>query len=655
MPTLKMGQETSILQLHFPKVVNVTDGKWHRIDVRIKAEEVHFMLDRCNSAVIYEAEGVGKKLLTEDRSSCEVTGLIQQDKRLWNTHPVLQLGGIKESTAHSYLHLPHKHFKGCLRNIILDKQLYDLEAPLESRNSLPGCFNNDMSCETTDWSSPPCELGTRCTGDSYLSNCACSPSHKGPECGRDVKEYFFQRDSFLHLLFPHALHNQRIFFQTLLRTRDANGIILSLTSLDKTEYIHLKVVDGLLTVSYNIGDGDFVIQLPGHRIDSGEWNMMILERMQNEFTLRLNEGGGQREITEARGMYKEIKVDPHNVILGSSKISFQGCMKDARLNNYRLPMENNTNSVVSIKSQHGVSEGCTSESCKSNPCSQPFICTDLWMMHKCSCPLGYILTDNSTGSHCIYTVCANSPCKHGTCVPRSPTEFICHCFAGYDGIKCDILHQTYDPELGFRTVFIICFCFLALTALIGGAFLWLHCRAKKKQHEGVYHVSAYNNELEDTRQNIFHYNEEGGGEEDHDAFNMTELQLSLQSSPADSLCRKTGMLNLNGPFSCNYEFCVSQKEPSQLSASKLNCSFTSGDFDRFFNDIAQDNAYIQEMLSRDSLKVYDMEGEGSPAGSLSTLASSGGDEDMVSEDMEDWGPKFGTLRKLYLYTEEDDL
>uniref|UniRef100_A0A6I8RFZ9 Cadherin domain-containing protein n=1 Tax=Xenopus tropicalis TaxID=8364 RepID=A0A6I8RFZ9_XENTR len=132
-----------------------------------------------------------------------------------------------------------------------------------------------------------------------------------------------------------------------------------------------------------------------------------------------------------------------------------------------------------------------------------------------------------------------------------------------------------------------------------------------RKNQGVYHVSAYNEELEDTRQNIFQYNEEGGGEEDQDAFNMTELQT--------------------------------------------RCSFTSGDFGQYFYDIFKDTTYLQQALSCDSLKIYDMEGDGSIASSLSTLASSGVEEDLVFEEIHDWGPKFGKLSKLYSYTEEDDL
>uniref|UniRef100_F6ZD41 Uncharacterized protein n=1 Tax=Xenopus tropicalis TaxID=8364 RepID=F6ZD41_XENTR len=550
------------------------------------------------------------------------------------------LGGVKESTPPSYRQLPYQHFKGCLRNVILNKQMYDLGVSLESINSFPGCSVKDPACSLAS----PCEVPPRCTKESGLTSCDCLPNGSGYDCEKDVNEYYFQLGSSVHYQLPHVLPTQRTYFNAMVRTRHANSIILSLTSRDRTEYIQLQVL-----ISYNIGDGDLMVQLPDHKIDTGEWNEVTMERIQNEFTLRVNQGNRQREITDAPGTYKEIKVDPNSIILGTDSshlLSFQGCMKDARLNNYRLPMENHTISAVSIINIHGVREGCLSKACKENPCSKDFICIDLWMMHK-----WYLHIENETKQGCIYTECASTPCKHGTCVAQSPTDYVCHCSNGYAGSKCDVLLQISDPGFGFSIFLTIGVCVLFV---IVGVFMWSHCNNKRK-NQGVYHVSAYNEELEDTRQNIFQYNEEGGGEEDQDAFNMTELQLSLQSSPVNTLCRTMRTRHLNSPLSCDYHTSISQEEPSQLPPSKPSCSFTSGDFGQYFYDIFKDTTYLQQALSCDSLKIYDMEGDGSIASSLSTLASSGVEEDLVFEEIHDWGPKFGKLSKLYSYTEEDDL
>lgn len=90
-----------------------------------------------------------------------------------------------------------------------------------------------------------------------------------------------------------------------------------------------KVVQGFLVVSYNLGDGDYSVSLPSYHIDNGEWHHITLERNENEFTLRLYEGGGRREILKAAGIYKEIVIDPSSLVLGNTypfnqNKSFQG-------------------------------------------------------------------------------------------------------------------------------------------------------------------------------------------------------------------------------------------------------------------------------------------------------------------------------------------
>ncbi|CAL8404572.1 unnamed protein product [Boreogadus saida] len=75
--------------------------------------------------------------------------------------------------------------------------------------------------------------------------------------------------------------------------------------------------------------------------------------------------------------------------------------------------------------------------------------------------------------------------------------------------------------------------------LLLGIFLYTRWRSYKGLKEGVYHVSAHHDGWEDIRENVLNYDEEGGGEEDQNAYDMAELQKSLQPSPAQSVqyCR----------------------------------------------------------------------------------------------------------------------
>uniref|UniRef100_A0A8B9QAR0 Cadherin domain-containing protein n=1 Tax=Apteryx owenii TaxID=8824 RepID=A0A8B9QAR0_APTOW len=123
---------------------------------------------------------------------------------------------------------------------------------------------------------------------------------------------------------------------------------------------------------------------------------------------------------------------------------------------------------------------------------------------------------------------------------------------------------------------------------------------------GVYHVPAHHEDLEDIRENILNYNEEGGGEQD-------QVRLILV------------------------------QEHTKTLATTRRASFTSGDFGRYLLDVVRGADHQPQALPHDSLQVFCPEGEGSVAGSLSTLGSSGLGEDTVCDDIKEWGPKFEKL------------
>ncbi|MED6258642.1 hypothetical protein ATANTOWER_010141 [Ataeniobius toweri] len=121
-PSLKInhGSGTLVLQL---TNVGVNDRRWHRLDVRSNSKEVRLTLDRCFSAIVMEAEGVESWVMTEDRSSCEIRGVTPNRDKYLNVSHVLQLGGVNENISYEYPQLQHKHYTGCIRNLIVDSKV----------------------------------------------------------------------------------------------------------------------------------------------------------------------------------------------------------------------------------------------------------------------------------------------------------------------------------------------------------------------------------------------------------------------------------------------------------------------------------------------------------------------------------------------------
>ncbi|XP_037102848.1 neural-cadherin [Syngnathus acus] len=716
-PSLKINHGSGTVVLQLPGNINVADRRWHRLDVRSNSKEVRFTLDRCSGAAVKEMEGLGSWLTTEDHSSCEVTATTPNTDRYLNTSQVLQVGGVNEDIPYIYPQLQHKHFTGCIRNLVVDSKLYDLSSPADSQSSSPGCQATDGSCVNMGY--PSCGRRGHCHGEWGSFSCQCLPGYSGQQCEEEVPEYSFDGHSHVRYQLASPLPARRTAVQILVRTRKHSSTLLSLSSREQSEYLRLEIYQGLLGVFYNLGDGDHNLSVPTYRLDNGEWHQVALERHDNEMTLRLDGGGGRREVTGAPGRSREIVIDPTLVVLGNAfpsalNKSFQGCMRDLRLNGRHLPMDGQSwREGVSQISAQGLSLGCPSDSCRRNQCSPPFTCVDLWRVHECRCPPGHMIRVNGSRKSCVYTMCATRPCHRGTCVAQSPTKFTCHCPDGHRGRLCETALAVYSDDVGlsFGSLFAICICFMALLVLLLGIFLYTRWRSYKGLKEGVYHVSAHHDGWEDVRENVLNYDEEGGGEEDQNAYDMAELQKSLQPSPAQSVqyCRSRALhhpppahhqhhLHLlhqastppacvqppdplsrtassgtpppSASSSASGTACGSRRDvpPARLPAQgqpprlgRRSLSFSSQDLARYLCEIIRDADQHPDTGPFDSLQVFSTEGGGSPAGSLSSFSSGGLDagdgaaDARREETLGEWGPRFEKLRALYERAEASDL
>ncbi|GAA6095982.1 neural-cadherin, partial [Tachysurus ichikawai] len=242
----------------------------------------------------------------------------------------------------------------------------------------------------------------------------------------------------------------------------------------------------------------------------------------------------------------------------------------------------------------------------------------------------------------------------------------------------------------------MCVYVFVCVVLLLGIFLYTRWRSYKGLKEGVYHVSAHHDGWEDIRENVLNYDEEGGGEEDQNAYDMAELQKSLQPSPAQSVqySRSRALHHYHAPIQQQQHHLHQSDPPSraptatstssssttlrrdvplnhtpaqgQCAASAVtrtaqlarkSLSFSSQDLARYLCEIIRDAEQHADSAPADSLQVFSTEGGGSPAGSLSSFSSTGLDESSAAghESLKDWGPRFDKLRALYERAEASDL
>ncbi|NXX13626.1 CAD15 protein, partial [Podargus strigoides] len=201
---------------------------------------------------------------------------------------------------------------------------------------------------------------------------------------------------------------------------------------------------------------------------------------------------------------------------------------------------------------------------------------------------------------------------------------VCHC--GRDGTCEDgVLAATTAGAgitLGALMVILGSVVLLLLLAGLGAARGRGRRRALRK---GLLQRSQ-----DDMRDNILNYNEQGGGEEDQDAYDINQLRHPELFSP-----RARPPVRRDTPLSS-----ATPPAPRKLPSSP-------SDIEDFINEGLEAADSDPSVPPYDTALIYDYEGSGSVASPLSSIVSSLTDEDQDYDYLSEWGPRFRRLADLY--------
>ncbi|NXD66469.1 CADN protein, partial [Eolophus roseicapillus] len=656
-PSLTVSHSSGELFLQLSPKVNVADRRWHNIKIINDGKAMKLILDHCTNVSFRDNDNVVKKIFQMDLSVCEASGEIvgsQSMSRLFRGHQPLQLGGVKKSLPY---HSSQRHFRGfvgCIRNVIVDSKVYDLEHPAESLNSTPGCVLTDEMCQSGGTAF--CGAHGKCIGGWDFFHCDCSPGYAGPACEKVLPEWAFGRDSWIHYEPRSILSTHSTQIQMMVRTRISHSTLLSLSSASGNGYIRLEVVEGFFNVNFSLGDKNHSLRMRTLHINNGQWVLLTMERYNNEFTLRVNSGGGDQEVTSVLGTNRWFEMEWASIVLGNrlpnhSESNFQGCLRDVQLNGQPLLVEGKSTQFGLILRRQGVTMGCHSSACSSQPCYSPFLCVDLWRKYECRCPAGKVeMTDNLTGlRHCTSSPCGYWTCRNGgTCVAQSQDKIICQCPEGYKGRWCEISQVKAGRPVGLSSgsILAISMCLLVFLALLVSYTVWSQWGSSGFRKGGVYHIPEERESWEDVRENVFNYNEEGGGERDQDAYNIDKLKKPLHTIPHFSLRAAASHFRTHtGPKKDSLTKHAHQKQSTSAVISVP-------DLKEYISQIIWNADNDLQSVPADSIHVYCLEGQCSLAGSLSSLDSSSGGEDLNYDCLQEWGSKFDKLKELYSISNE---
>uniref|UniRef100_A0A8P0SHD9 Cadherin-4 n=2 Tax=Canis lupus familiaris TaxID=9615 RepID=A0A8P0SHD9_CANLF len=218
--------------------------------------------------------------------------------------------------------------------------------------------------------------------------------------------------------------------------------------------------------------------------------------------------------------------------------------------------------------------------------------------------------------------------------PLSNTSIIkvkvCPCDENGD---CTTIGAVAAAGLGTSAIVAILICIVILLTMVLLFVVWMK-RREKERHTKQLLIDPE----DDVRDNILKYDEEGGGEEDQD-YDLSQLQQP--EAMEHVLSKAPGVRRVDErPVGAEPQYPVRPVVPHP------------GDIGDFISEGLRAADNDPTAPPYDSLLVFDYEGSGSTAGSVSSLnSSSSGDQDY--DYLNDWGPRFKKLADMYGGGEED--
>lgn len=217
------------------------------------------------------------------------------------------------------------------------------------------------------------------------------------------------------------------------------------------------------------------------------------------------------------------------------------------------------------------------------------------------------------------------------------TVRVCTCDHEGNVELCNAEALSSSPGLSTGALIAILLCAIILLMIV---VLFTALKRQRKQEPLI--ISK-----EDVRDNVVSYNDEGGGEEDTQAFDIGALRHPDAAAALEESAKQRRDIIPTDTL------LYPPHRPAAPAVSGLiippvgMASRDNGDVREFINQRVLENDCNPTAPPYDSLATYAYEGAGSVAESLSSLGSASSEAEQDYHYLSDWGPRFRKLADLY--------
>lgn len=212
------------------------------------------------------------------------------------------------------------------------------------------------------------------------------------------------------------------------------------------------------------------------------------------------------------------------------------------------------------------------------------------------------------------------------------TVRVCTCDREGNMELCNAEAQTSSAGLSMGALIAILLCVIILLMIV---VLFAALKRQRKQEPLI--ISK-----EDVRDNVVSYNDEGGGEEDTQAFDIGALRHPDAAALEETNKQRRDII----PTDTLLYPPLRRNAPSTLVVPP-STHRDNADVRDFINQRVLDNDGNPTAPPYDSLATYAYEGAGSVAESLSSLGSVSSEGDQDYNYLSEWGPRFRKLADMY--------